>query len=200
MNISLRLHLGIIFLSLVMLNACSSVPKTTEIWMDEAYVGSRVNKVLVIGVAEKITFQTLFEGKFADQLKKKGLEAVPSYTVMQPNQSLSKATVLPLVEKLGIDAVIVTSLIDRKEKTVFYQVNSGNLYNYYNGMQSTYVKSGKTASYKVPILVLRTNLYDVNTEKLVWSITSESEFSYKMDSLDSAIEFLIKSLAKDSLI
>lgn len=200
MNISLRLHLGIIFLSLVMLNACSSVPKTTEIWMDEAYVGSRVNKILVVGVAEKITFQTLFEGKFADQLKKKGIEAVPSYTVMQPNQSLSKATVLPLVEKLGIDAVIVTSLIDRKEKTVFYQVNSGNLYNYYNGMQSTYVKSGKTASYKVPILVLKTNLYDVNTEKLVWSITSESEFSYKMDSIDSAIEFLIKSLAKDSLI
>jgi hypothetical protein len=119
---------------------------------------------------------------------------------MQPNQSLSKATVLPLVEKLGIDTVIVTSLIDRKEKTVFYQVNSGNLYNYYNGMQSIYVKSGKTASYKVPILVLRTNLYDVNTEKLVWSITSESEFSYKMDSIDSAIEFLIKSLAKESLI
>lgn len=200
MNISLRLHLGIIFLSLVMLNACSSVPKTTEIWMDEAYVGSRVNKVLVIGVAEKITFQTLFEGKFADQLEKKGIEAVPSYTVMQPNQSLSKATVLPLVEKLGIDTVIVTSLIDRKEKTVFYQVNSGNLYNYYNGMQSIYVKSGKTASYKVPILVLKTNLYDVDTEKLVWSITSESEFSYKMDSIDSAIEFLIKSLAKDSLI
>ena len=200
MNSFLKLNLGVLFLSLVMLSACSSVPKTTEIWMDEAYVGSRVNKVLVIGVAEKITFQTIFEGKFADQLEKKGIEAVPSYTVMQPNAELSKATVLPLVKKLGIDAVIVTSLIDRKDKTVFYQVNSGNLYNYYNGQQRIYVKSGKTASYKVPILVLKTNLYDVNTEKLVWSITSESEFSYKIDSLNSAIEFLIRSLAKDDLI
>jgi len=46
-----------------MLNACSSIPKTTEIWMDEAYDGKQYGKILVIGAAEKITFRNLFEGE-----------------------------------------------------------------------------------------------------------------------------------------
>jgi hypothetical protein len=202
MNNYLRPYLGIIFLVLISLNGCSSALKTTEVWMDETYTGSQITKVLVVGVAEKITFRTLFEGHFAEQLAEKGIEAIPSYTVMQPHETLSKATVLPLVEKLGIDTVIVTSLIDRKKKTVYYQVDSGNLYTYYRGVRGISVANryGSTASYDVPILVLKTNLYDVGTEKLFWSVTSESEYRYNMKSLDSAIDFVINTLAEDDLI
>jgi len=202
MNSYLKPYLGIIFVVLISLNGCSSVPKTTEIWMDETYTGSQITKVLVVGVAEKITFRALYEGEFAEQLAKKGIEAIPSYRVMQPHETLSRATILPLVEKLGIDTVIVTSLIDRKKKTVYYQVDSGNLYTYYSGIRGISVagQSGSTGSYDVPILVLKTNLYDVGTEKLFWSITSESEYRYKMKSLNSAIDFVINALTKDDLI
>ena len=202
MNNYLKPYLGIFFLVLISLNGCSPALKTTEVWMDETYTGSQITKVLVVGVAEKITFRTLFEGHFAEQLTKKGIEAIPSYTVMQPHETLSKATVLPLVEKLGIDTVIVTSLIDRKKKTVYYQVDSGNLYTYYSGVRGISVsgRSGSTASYDVPILVLKTNLYDVGTEKLFWSVTSESEYRYNMKSLNSAIDFVINTLAEDDLI
>ena len=202
MNNYLKPYLGIIFLVLISLNGCSSVPKTTEVWMDETYTSSQITKVLIVGVAEKITFRTLFEGYFAKQLAQKGIEAIPSYTVMQPHETLSKSTILPLVEKLGIDTVIVTSLIDKKQKTVYYQVDSGNLYTYYSGIRGISVsgQSGSTGSYDVPILVLKTNLYDVGTEKLFWSVTSESEYRYNMKSLNSAIDFVISTLAEDDLI
>ena len=52
MNNYLKPYLGIIFLVLISLNGCSSVPKTTEVWMDETYTGSQITKVLVVGVAE----------------------------------------------------------------------------------------------------------------------------------------------------
>jgi len=196
----LKLYFGIIIFPLLLLNACSSVPKTTEIWLDENYLDSKFNKILVIGDVPKITFRNLFEGELVDQLKKKDIEAIPSYAVMQTNTPLSKATILPIVEKQNIDAVIVSSLIDRKFKQVYYQVNSGNFYTYYKGVYGISNRSSATASYTVPILVLKTNLYDVNTEKLIWSITSESEYEYTFESINSAIELIINSLSKDGLI
>jgi hypothetical protein len=194
-----KLFCGIIIFPLLLLNACTSVPKTTEIWLDENYLNSKFNKILVIGDAPKITFRNLFEGELVDQLKKKNIEAIPSYALMQPNTPLSKATVLPIVEKQNIDAVIVSSLIDRKFKKVYYEADSGNVYTYFKGVYGV-SKSRPTTHYDVPVLVLKTNLYDVNTEKLVWSITSESEYKYNFESINSAIELIIKSLSQDGLI
>ncbi len=198
-SISRSLTVLLAFLFLIV--GCSA-PKVTDSWMDDAYINSKIEKVLIIGAAEKITFRNLFEGMFVEQLNQKGIEAIPSYTLIQPNKMLSKKTILKTVGKHNIDAVIITALADRKEKTKYYSAPSGNYYNYYTTVYGIYGKPSRTKgkSYDVPILVLKTNLYDVKTEKLIWSITSESEFQYNIDSLNSAIDLLINSLAKDGLI
>jgi hypothetical protein len=201
MNSVLR-SLSVFGVFLFLIVGCSA-PKVTDSWMDDAYINSKVKKVLIIGAAKKITFRNLFEGMVVEQLSQKGIDAVPSYTLIQPNKMLSKRVILKTVEKHNIDTVMITVLADRKEKTKSYSTQTGNYYNYYSTVYGVYGKPPRAksaSSYEVPVLVLKTNLYDVMTEKLIWSITSESEFQYNIDSMESAIELIMESLDKDGLI
>jgi hypothetical protein len=185
----------------LLITACTA-PKVTDNWMDEAYKESKIEKVLVIGAAKKITFRNLFEGMLVEQLNQKGIEAIPSYTLIQPDKMLSKKTILKTVEKHNIDAVIITVLADRQEKTKYYSAPSVNYFNFYSSVYGVYgpLSRAGAKSYEVSILFLKTNLYDVKTEKLIWTITSESELQYNIDSMEAATELIIESLAKDGFI
>ena len=130
MNSVLR-SLSVFGVFLFLIVGCSA-PKVTDSWMDDAYINSKVKKVLIIGAAKKITFRNLFEGMVVEQLSQKGIDAVPSYTLIQPNKMLSKRVILKTVEKHNIDTVMITVLADRKEKTKSYSTQTGNYYNYYS--------------------------------------------------------------------
>ena len=182
------------------LAACTKKPTVSDFWMDETYVGQQYGRILVIGAAKKITYKNLFEGELVNQLRSLGIEAVPSYEILPYNSLLTRETVLTAVEKYDIDSVLITSLVDSTKKTVYYAVQNTNPYIYYNGLYDAIRLPGRTATYDVEILFLKTNLYDVSSEKLIWSITSESEYKYSVKSLDSAITLVINKLREDGLI
>lgn len=191
---------SILVLFAVALNGCAKKPTVTEISLDENYDGRQYGRILVIGAAEKITFRNLFEGELVNQLRKKGVDAVPSYEILPYNYMLTREAVISAVEKYDIDSVLITSLVERDKKTIYYSLQGTNPYTYYNGLYDAIRRPGKTASYDVDILYLKTNLYDVQTEKLVWSMISESEFKYAIESFNLAINLIINQLRKDGLI
>jgi hypothetical protein len=206
MKIFAKLFCSVLLLFLMALAGCSKKPTVTDLWIDEAYDGYQYGKILVIGAAEKITFRNLFEGELVNRLRSQGIDAIPSYEILPYNNMLTRETVLAAVEKYAIDSVLITSLADRSKKTVYYTLDGGNPYAYYNDLYITMHSPGRipkpatSGSYDIDILFLKTNLYDVQSEKLIWSMTSESEFLYKMESLDSAISLVIKKLREDGLI
>ena len=201
MKIYAKLFCSLLMLFLLGLAGCASKPAVTDFWIDETLDGRKFERILVIGAAEKITFRNLFEGELVNQLKSRGIDAVPSYEVLPYNNMLTREAVLSAVEKYEIDSVLITSLVERSKKTVFYSTNAGgNPYVYYNNIYSSMRSPGNTASYDIEILFLKTNLYDVQSEKLVWSMTSESEYKYNIKSINSAIELVINKLQKDSII
>lgn len=191
---------SILVLFAVALNGCVKKPTVKEISLDENYDGKQYGRILVIGAAEKITFRNLFEGELVNQLRKKGVDAVPSYEILPYNYMLTREAVISAVEKYDIDSVLITSLVERDKKTIYYSLQGTNPYTYYNGLYDAIRRPGKTASYDVDILYLKTNLYDVQTEKLVWSMISESEFKYAIESFNLAINLIINQLRKDGLI
>ena len=200
MKLYAKLFNSALILFLITLSGCSKKPTITELWMDDTLEGMQYGKILVIGAAEKITFRNLFEGELVSQLKSKGIDAIPSYEILPYNNMLTRETVLSAVEESEIDSVLITSLVERSKRTVHYSVDGGNPYVYYNGLYKTINSPSKTASYEIEILFLKTNLYDVSTEKLVWSMTSESEYRYNIKSLNSAISLIIAKLKEDGLI
>lgn len=200
MKIYLKIICSLLTLIAVALSGCAKKPTVTEISIDEGYDGRQYSRILVIGAAEKITFRNLFEGELVNQLRKKGIDAIPSYEILPYNYMLSREAVLSAVDKHDIDSVLITSLVARDKKTIYYSLQGTNPYTYYNGLYDAIRRPGRTGSYDVDILFLKTNLYDVQTEKLVWSMVSESEFKYAIESFNLAIDFIINQLRKDGLI
>lgn len=168
--------------------------------MDEAHDGKQYGKILVIGVAEKMTFRNLFEGELVRQLKSRGVEAIHSYIILPDNKMLTRELILSAIEESDIDSVLITSMADRSNRTVYYSIEGSNPYSFYSGLYNTTYGAGKTSSYDIDILFLKMNLYDVKSEKLIWSMTTESEYRYNMKSLNPAITLFINKLRGDGLI
>ena len=203
MNTNTKVFYCALILSLIILAGCSKKPAVNDIWLDETYYERQYESVLVIGLAEKITFRNLFEGNLVSQLRKIGIEAFPSYEILPYTNMLTREAVLTAVQKYAIDSVLITSLVGRDIKTIYYSEGNAdysNPYSYSRFVNDNINRSGQTGSYDVDVLFLKTNLYDVTSEKLVWSMVSETEFKYKTNSLNAAIKLVIDKLREDGLI
>ena len=90
--------------------------KITETWKDDGYRGAPFSDLFVIGVAKEETTRRSFENKFVEKLQAAGVQAVASSSVMQSDQKIEKTAILAAIEKLDIDAVLVTRLVSLKRK------------------------------------------------------------------------------------
>jgi hypothetical protein len=199
MKTHVKLFCGALLLFLIILTGCTQKPTVTDLWIDEAYDGKQYGKILVIGAAERITYRTLFEGELVKQLESQGVEAIPSYVFLPDNKKLTREIILSAIEKSDIDSVLITSLDKTSKRTVYYSIGGSNPYEYYNSIYNTIHGPG-TGSYDIDILFLKTNLYDARSEKLIWSMTSESEIRYNFKFLSFAATLVINKLRDDNLI
>jgi hypothetical protein len=162
---------------------------------------------LVIGVAEQEDIRRSFEEKFVERLEAGGIKAVESSSVMSKDQKIDKETILAVVEKTGVDGVLLTYLLAVKEKEV---ASPGATYSraddYHGGtipdLSSAYDYRSGPQYYTTRVKVrLETNLYDAKTEQKVWSARSRT-LNPKSDTalMDSVIDSLVKDLKKNKLL
>ena len=178
-----------------LITACGGGTKLVKIEVDESRVGKPVSSLLVIGVTYNQDVRKTFEDKMAAALNAAGVKAVTSVDTIpiSEKQQLEKEKVLEVVKKRGNDAAIVTYLVYTQDKEVITRDFSGTagrygfLWSYGNVHGPGYSSVNST-------LQLITNLYDVKTEKLVWSGESETT---KAESLDKAIDDVIKVVIAD---
>jgi hypothetical protein len=182
--------------------------KITETWKDDGYRGAPFSDLFVIGVAKKETTRRSFENKFVKKLQAEGVQAVASSSVMESDQKIEKATILAAIEKLDIDAVLVTRLVSLKEKEVrspsASEYGSPDDYQgrYYTDYNTAYDYAHQPAQYTTSVRVgLETKLYDVKTEKLIWAATSKTANPKSNIKLfDAVIEALVRDLKKNKLL
>jgi hypothetical protein len=188
-------YLAILYVVLVIACAGTKLPHT---WMDEAYRGKPVSNILVIGVTynEKEKVRRSFEDKFVTQLKAAGVEAISSGDAISipKDLELEKDEVLKAVNKFNNDAVIITHLVGKEEKESYTRPVrlSGGQYGYHGRAHGYIPNTGYSRTDTIVRLV--TNLYDVKTEKLIWSGQSET-----LD-MDDMIKVVIKDLQKNNLL
>ena len=186
----------------VFIIACAGT-KLTHTWVDETYHGKPVSNILVIAVTHKEDNRQSFEDKFVAQLKVSGVEAVSSSNVIPipADLELKKEDILKAVKKFNNDAVIITHLVGVEEKESYTPVerNQGDYFGHYGW---AYGYTHEPGYYRTHTLVrLATHLYDVKTEKLIWSTESESlDPGSTNQIIDDVIEVLIKDLQKNKLL
>jgi hypothetical protein len=187
----------------VLIVACGGGTKLTKRQIDENRKGKPVSNLLVIAVTYDQEVRRSFENKMVASLKATGIEAVTSVDVIpiSEKQQLKKEKVLEVVGEFGNDAALITHLIYTEDKEIITRDLSGVqgvnplgspgsssfLWSYGNAYSPGLSSSNIT-------IRLITNLYDVETEKLIWS--GESETS-KPKSLNQLIDDVIKVVLED---
>ena len=179
----------------VLIIACGGTKlNTTQV--DEARRGKPVSNILVIAITYEKELRHSFEDKFVAQLKTAGIKAISSADVIpiSEKQQLEKDAILKAVNKLENDAVIITHMVGVEEKEIITRhpsVGRGFYGHYLWAYGNTYQPGYSSTRVTVR---LATNLYDVKTEKLIWSGKSET---LRPDSVNQIIDDVIKVVIQD---
>jgi hypothetical protein len=155
-------------LIMFVLSSCGTTSMKAS-WRDEAYK-AQPRKVLIVGVAQNEGVRRFYEQEFVSALKKHSVDGVPSY--LHFPSRIDSALALAKVQELGVDAILVTRLIDQ-----YY----GGWYGHYGYGMDVVTTPGYTTVEKV--YSLETNIFDVATQKLVFSAISET----KVQSVDDSV-------------
>ncbi len=189
-----------ITLMTILLAACATAKPVGE-WRDDSFNG-KLNNILVIGVTSRSTRRRVFEDKFVEGLASNKTRGVPSYTLLESSLELTRDIVERAIEGQSLGAVLVTRLVGIKEEQTYrlpanYEEDRGYIGYYNHAWKET--SGGYYAQHK--IFTLETNLYDVASGKLVWSMQSEAmDASQPRQLIEDQITLAIETLVGHGLI
>lgn len=175
MKNSQRLGFFIGFLIVTLLAACAPI-KTVEVWKEQAYT-QPLKSVLVIAITQQDNIREQFENVLSNHLAKHGVKAIPGYKVLPPyDKKPEREVVLATVKELGVEHVLVARSISRKEITNHQYggvvlggtavYSGGDWYGYSYG-------ESYSRQYDTDFFTVSTRLYDVTSQKLVWSYIAQ---------------------------
>ena len=156
--------------------------RLSDVWVDETYQKGPINDVLVMAIFPSPERRKMIEDEMGKQLRSRGVNTLLSY-VEFPGKQLSEDELISQTNKIGISSVLVTKFIKREYKS------SGNPYDPLVSPESQ------------PYAIIEINLYDVKTQKKIWSALSET-WIIGMDSrlTSSFVSTVLKKLADDKFV
>ncbi len=199
---------GFLISLLVMLctASCAST-KTLHVWKDEGY-RQKLGKTLVIAVAEVDFMRNHFENVLAWRLSDRGIDAIASNKVIpQLGAKLDRETIVAKVRELGVEDVVIARVVSKDE---YSRLLPGGDYlvpeSYYSGWDSFYDNSFSTvsipgAAYDAEFFTMVTNIYDVHSEKLIWSYLSRVKVeTSRQGAINPFIATIMKQLESSKLL
>jgi len=175
----------LVLIALIM-SGCKPSQKITGSWSDpEASSMGPFTKVFVSVLSQDKDVNYNIETQMAKVLITKGFKVVKSNDIFPPSfsprQDFTKEQLVESITRQGCDAVLVLALLDSKtvetynQGTAYYPYNYGynrSYYGYYNYYYPVVYSPGYYTVDKT--FYLEANLYDIKSDKLVWSVQSEA--------------------------
>jgi hypothetical protein len=197
--------LGMLALTAILLTGCSQT-RVTSVWVDPEYQGDGIDNVFVVGVSRDSSLRRIFEDEFVALFKQRGVKAISSYRVL-PDKDLQYEKMLDSkLKEADSDTILMTRLIDIRKDTQYIPPDYvyappahyyGGWHGYYN--RAYMVSPGYTVEYETA--VLETNLYDLKSDKLIWSARSDAPTDGKMGKhIKDFARSIITQLAEAKLI
>jgi hypothetical protein len=168
----------------LLLAACSST-NVTNSWKDKDIAQANFRKVLVIAMLPEKdrNLRQQMENEMVDDLAKKGYAAISSYAEYGPKAfaGMNEKQVLQQLDRNKVDGVITVGLLNTEESenyvpgSVRYEPYAV-VYNRFWRTYQTYYNRTYTPGYtdRQTNYFFETNLYDVNSNKLLYSAQSKS--------------------------
>ena len=169
----------------LMLSSCSPSMKITGNWMNKDIMGTgKFQKIFLFTIAYDMGAKQAVENAQAKAAASHGITTVKSYEVFGPNflaQKPSKDEIIAKIKETGCDAVFTSALKDVKSETRYvpgtttyapYYGYYGSFGGYYGSMNSFMYEPGYYTEDQT--YFIESNLYDVATGDIVWSVQSEA--------------------------
>jgi len=186
--------------AVLLVSSCANT-KISQSWVEPDNKRS-YDDLLIIGVGESQQNRRAYESHFVEELRATGTEAEASYKLIPNSEELNRQTVEKAIDGMEIDGVIVTHLVAVDEETIYRPSMDympmygggyyGGLYSYYPHVNTYVSRPGYYSTHET--FTLETNLYDVESEELVWSARSRT---FSPESVSEVINDLTKLLIKD---
>jgi hypothetical protein len=180
----LSVIVGFLFLSYGSLS-CGPAQRVTSSWKSPGFQGGKqYQKVFIAAITSNQQVKVNLENEMAAAAAAKGLQVVKSLDVFPTTFTREKApdkdVMLAKIREIGCDLIFTTTLLDKKSEARFvpgtiyapfpgYGYGFRGYYNYWWPMMYDpgYYTTEKTYS-------MEGNLFDVESEKLIWSVQTES--------------------------
>jgi len=189
-------------LALSLVLASCATTTITDVWKDDAYK-KKTQKIFVIMVARSPDMRNIFEGRFVAELEARGNSAVQSYKSIPFDLLPDKALVKSRIKSTEADTVLISRLVGSKTVEAYMPGKMHVLQSSYYGWGTYYevvfVDYGYTDD--MELSYIETNLYDIETEKLIWSAQTKTERTEGQQQLiNTFINVILKKLSSDKII
>jgi hypothetical protein len=184
-----------------LLMGCAAT-QVTSIWKDEAFQ-KKPHKVLTVAILKSNTNRLVLEDEFALALKQRGLDAIAGHTVLSEDEPVNKDAVAASLREKGFDTLLLVRLVDQRSQQTYVP---GAAYpagatwpGYYGAGYNMMYTPGYVVEDKFAIA--ETNVYDVDTEKLIWTAATETWIkSSERKLIQEYVGLMIKELQKGGVV
>jgi hypothetical protein len=179
-----------VFVFLFVLAACSATNMITS-WKDQGVEPKKYQKIAVVALTPNMESRATVEEAVAGQLRAKGIKAYATFNTFPfaakiGELDFDKATIEQKIrEKINdnhFDALMTIVLLDKQKEQRYVEGTSISLaapvygYPYYGYYSYAYTTVYSTGYYTTATTYfLETNLYDVASEKLVYTAQTKTE-------------------------
>lgn len=197
------------FLAAGLFAACTTA-SIENTWKSPEAPAAVYRKLLVVGVANDVNVRRTFENIFVETLRKQGVAAVASYTLLPDIKKADRTSLQEVALQAGTDAVIITRGLSKSERAN-YQYGTGQLQQRTVVMQESGPDSSTTIVMSAvgiapretdfELVTMQTRFFDTASASLLWSALSNvSETGRRADACWKLADLLVKAMHKDQLI
>lgn len=169
---------------LLLFTSCSS-SRITSSWSAAGSAPKKYNKVMVLGLIrdQDRSICQFMENHLVGDLKELGYNAVSAQAQFGPKafENMCEKDAVDKIRNSGADAVVTIVLLDKSKEQYYVPAQRQNLprsvyYNRFGGYYTTIYERIYTPGYYVTDTKYfwESNLYDMNTKDLVYSVQTES--------------------------
>lgn len=204
MGMTLFRPLLLLFGLFLLLPSCATT-ELTAVWKEPSF-RDHPRKIMIIGMIPAPKGKKIFEDEMVRSLRQRGTDAIVSYSLLPEQNAPDRAAVEKVMREQGADAVLIARLVDKKTVASYVPTSPapGTPYGgrgYYGAQWYGYYSHNPGTIREDEFAVIQTNLYDLKTEKLVWTAASETWLATDKVTLTlSFIDVITKKLVDDQII
>ncbi|WP_035464800.1 hypothetical protein [Algoriphagus vanfongensis] len=199
-------------ITLLILGACSPSVKILGSWTSPNKPAGGYDDLFVTALTDNILARQTVETDLDNLLMEDGVNAQSSFDILPPgfkSNGVDKDQILSKIRELGNDAILTVAVLDQTNETRYVPGTTmyspmgygyyGSFWGYYNYYNPVMYDPGYYTTDKN--YYLEANLYDAETEELVWSSQSETTNPASIETFSKTFsETVVNQLIKDGLI